>query len=103
MLSFGTIKNHCEDIPLIFDVTHALQCRELGSETSGGRRSQVLELARAGIALGLAGIFLESHPNPDKAFCDGPSALPINQLEEFLAQLKSIDNLVKSLPNIQIK
>ena len=103
MLGFGTIKNYCEDIPLIFDVTHALQCRELGSETSGGKRSQILELARAGIALGLAGIFLESHPNPDKALCDGPSALPINQLEGFLGQLKSIDNLVKSLPKIEIK
>ena len=103
MLGFGEIKNYCDDIPLIFDVTHSLQCREIGSETSSGRRSQILELARAGIALGLAGIFLESHPNPDKALCDGPSALPINQLKEFLRQLKSIDDLVKSLPKVQIK
>jgi len=103
MLSFGLIKEYCHNIPLIFDVTHSLQCRDIGSVISGGRRSQIIELARAGIATGIAGIFLECHPDPNKALCDGPSALPIDKLEEFLKQIKSLDSLVKSFPNIIIK
>ncbi len=102
MLGFGVMKGCCSDLPLIFDVTHALQCRDPGGAASGGRRSQVLELARAGMAVGLAGLFLESHPNPDKAPCDGPSALPLDQLEAFLGQIKRIDELVKSFPSLSI-
>jgi 2-dehydro-3-deoxyphosphooctonate aldolase (KDO 8-P synthase) len=64
MLGFGVMKKACEGLPVIFDVTHALQQRESGAAASGGRRSQVLELARSGMALGLAGLFLEAHPNP---------------------------------------
>ena len=63
---------------------------------SGGRRAQVAELARAGLAVGLAGLFLEAHPDPDKARCDGPSALRLDKLEPFLAQAKAVDDLVKS-------
>ncbi len=103
MLGFGEMKNMCENIPLIFDVTHSLQCRGIGSSTSGGRRNQVFELARSGLATGIAGIFLESHPNPNEALCDGPCALPINYLEEFLTQLVEIDKLIKSFPKINIK
>ena len=55
-----------------------------------------MELARAGMAVGLAGLFIESHPNPDAARCDGPSALPLAKLEPFLAQMKAIDELVKN-------
>lgn len=102
MLGFGVIKRCCNDLPLIFDVTHALQCRDTTSVASGGRRSQVFELARAGIAVGLAGLFLESHPDPDKALCDGPSALPLDQLEPFLSQVKAIDDVAKALPTIII-
>ena len=69
---------------------------------SGGRRAQVVELARAGLAVGLAGLFLEAHPEPDKAKCDGPSALPLDQLEPFLAQMKALDDLVKSFPPLNI-
>ena len=98
MLGFGVMKRCCNDLPLIFDVTHALQCRDPGGAASGGRRSQVLELARAGMAVGLAGLFLESHPDPDQARCDGPSALPLEQLEPFLSQLKAVDQLVKGMP-----
>jgi 2-dehydro-3-deoxyphosphooctonate aldolase (KDO 8-P synthase) len=87
---------------MIFDVTHALQCRDAAGAASGGRRGQVLELARSGMALGLAGLFLEAHPDPDKARCDGPSALPLAQLEPFLAQVKAVDELVKSLPPLEI-
>ena len=102
MLGFGVMKQSCGNAPLIFDVTHALQCRDAGGAASGGRRGQVVELARSGMALGLAGLFLEAHPDPDKARCDGPSALPLAQLEPFLAQVKAVDDLVKSLPALEI-
>jgi 2-dehydro-3-deoxyphosphooctonate aldolase (KDO 8-P synthase) len=102
MLGFGVVKRCCDDLPLIFDVTHALQCRDPGGAASGGRRSQVLELARAGIAVGLAGLFLEAHPDPNQAKCDGPSALPLDQLEPFLSQVKAIDDVVKGMPPVSI-
>ena len=73
MLGFGVMKRACGNAPLIFDVTHALQCRDPGGAASGGRRSQVAELARAGMAVGLAGLFLEAHPEPDKASAMGPA------------------------------
>lgn len=103
MLGFGVMKKTCQNIPLIFDVTHALQCRDPGGAASGGRRSQVVDLARAGIAVGLAGLFLEAHPDPDKARCDGPSALPLDLLEPFLSQLKALDELVKAQPQLNIR
>ena len=102
MLGFGVMKQCCGDAPIIFDVTHALQCRDPGGSASGGRRSQVADLARAGMSVGLAGLFLEAHPDPDKALCDGPSALPLGQLEAFLQQVKAVDDLVKSLPPLTI-
>ena len=94
MLGFGIMKQM--HVPVIFDVTHALQKPGGHTDSAGGRREQVTELARAGVALGLAGLFLESHPDPSKAKCDGPSALPLDKLEPFLSQLKAIDGLVKS-------
>jgi 2-dehydro-3-deoxyphosphooctonate aldolase (KDO 8-P synthase) len=102
MLGFGVMKRTCDDLPLIFDVTHALQCRDPGGAASGGRRSQVVDLAKSGMAVGLAGLFLEAHPDPNQARCDGPSALPLDQLESFLTQVKAIDDLVKSQPMINI-
>ena len=102
MLGFGVMKRTCEELPLIFDVTHALQCRDPGGAASGGRRSQVVDLAKSGVAVGLAGLFLEAHPDPDQARCDGPSALPLDQLEPFLSQVKAIDDLVKSQPVLEI-
>jgi 2-dehydro-3-deoxyphosphooctonate aldolase (KDO 8-P synthase) len=102
MLGFGVMKGRCDDLPVIFDVTHALQCRDPGGKASGGRRAQVLDLARAGMAVGLAGLFLESHPDPVQARCDGPSALPLDQLEPFLAQVKAVDELVKGFPPLVI-
>ena len=103
MLGFGVMKRSCNDLPLIFDVTHALQCRDPGGAASGGRRSQVVDLARAGMAVGLAGLFLESHPDPNTARCDGPSALPLDQLEAFLTQVKAIDDVVKAMPAMNIQ
>lgn len=102
MLGFGVMKKVTGGLPVIFDVTHALQQRDSLGKASGGRRSQVLELARSGMALGLAGLFLEAHPNPNEAKCDGPSALPLGQLEAFLFQVKAIDDLVKSFPPVVI-
>lgn len=102
MLGFGVMRKTTGEVPVIFDVTHALQRRDPGDAASGGRRAQVAELARAGMATGLAGLFLESHPDPSKALCDGPSALPLAQLEPFLEQVKGVDDLVKSLPNLNI-
>jgi 2-dehydro-3-deoxyphosphooctonate aldolase (KDO 8-P synthase) len=102
MLGFGVMKRTCDDLPLIFDVTHALQCRDPGGAASGGRRSQVGELAKAGMAVGLAGLFLEAHPDPIRARCDGPSALPLDLLEAFLSQIKAVDDLVKGMPTIAI-
>ena len=102
MLGFSVMKKTTANAPVIFDVTHSLQQRAAGAAASGGRREQVVELARSGLALGLAGLFLEAHPNPDQAKCDGPSALPLDQLEPFLAQMKAIDDLVKSVPPLVI-
>jgi len=103
MLGFGVMKRVSGNLPIIFDVTHALQQRDSGSAASGGRRAQVLELARSGMALGLAGLFLEAHPDPSASKCDGPSALPLGKLEVFLAQVKQVDDLVKSMPKVEIE
>jgi len=102
MLGFAVMEQTTGGLPLIFDVTHALQRRAPGDSASGGRRQQVLALARSGMALGLAGLFLESHPDPDKALCDGPSALPLSLLEPFLEQVLAVDQTVKGLPPLTI-
>ncbi|EDM28167.1 Fructose-bisphosphate aldolase, class II [Lentisphaera araneosa HTCC2155] len=103
MLGFRTMKQSTGGAPVIFDVTHSLQCRDPLGAASGGRREQVLELARSGMATRLAGLFLESHPNPEEAKCDGPSALPLDLLKPFLQQVKAIDDLVKSFEELEIK
>ena len=103
MLGFGVMKKNCPGVPLIFDVTHSLQTRDSGSAASGGRREQVLDLALAGMATGLAGLFLEAHPDPNRAKCDGPSALPLAKLEDFLLRVKAVDDLVKSFPALDIQ
>ena len=102
MLGFEVMREATMGCPLIFDVTHSLQRRDPGEAASGGRRDQVLKLAKAGAAVGIAGLFLEAHPNPDEALCDGPSALPLSQLEPFLEQVKAVDALVKSQPELAI-
>lgn len=102
MLGFGVMKKVSGNVPVIFDVTHSLQQRDASSAASGGRREQVADLARAGMATGLAGLFLEAHPDPDSALCDGPSALPLDQLKPFLTQMKAIDDLVKSFTSLQL-
>ena len=103
MLGFRTMKEISGGAPIIFDVTHALQCRDPMGAASGGRRHQVAELGRAGIAIGIGGLFLEAHPDPDTAKCDGPSALPLAMLEPFLAEMKAVDDVIKNLPALDIK
>ena len=103
MLGFEVMSQATTGCPLIFDVTHSLQRRDPGEAASGGRRDQVLKLAKAGAAVGIAGLFLEAHPNPDEALCDGPSALPLVQLEPFLEQVKAVDALAKSQPELTIQ
>ncbi len=93
MLGFGIMKKFA--YPVLFDVTHALQIPGGRADSADGRGSAVVELARAGMAQGLAGLFLEAHPNPQEAKCDGPCALQLSKLELFLEQMKAIDELVK--------
>ena len=94
MLGFPLMKKFL--YPVIFDVTHSLQQPGAGLGSADGRRAQVTELAKAGLSQGLAGLFLETHPDPDKALCDGPCALKLKSLHPFLDQMKDIDNLIKS-------
>ncbi|ASG66083.1 MULTISPECIES: 3-deoxy-8-phosphooctulonate synthase [Idiomarina] len=82
--------------PVIFDATHALQRPGGRTDSADGRRAQAAQLARSGMALGIAGLFIEAHPNPDEAKCDGPCALPLRALEGYLEQMKAVDDLVKS-------
>jgi len=98
MLGFGIMK--AMNVPVFFDVTHSLQMPGGRADSAGGRRAQVTELALAGMSQGLAGLFLEAHPDPDQAKCDGPCALRLSQLEPFLKRVKAIDDLVKSFAPI---
>lgn len=94
MLGFPILKSF--SYPVLFDVTHALQMPGARTDSADGRRKDVTALAKSGIAQGIAGLFLEAHPNPDKALCDGPCALPLDKLEAFLQQIKALDELIKS-------
>lgn len=95
MLSFSTMKE--TSYPVIFDVTHSLQKPGARADSADGRRSQVVQLGLAGMSQGIAGLFLESHPDPSKAKCDGPCALALDKLLPFLTQMKQMDELAKSL------
>jgi 2-dehydro-3-deoxyphosphooctonate aldolase (KDO 8-P synthase) len=102
-MGFGVMKEMSGGAPIICDTVHASQMRLPGSEASGGRRALVPDLTRAVLAIGIAGIFIEAYEDPDKAKCDGPSALPFNKLEQFIVQAKAIDDLVKSMDLVNIK
>ncbi|ANG63976.1 3-deoxy-8-phosphooctulonate synthase [Marinobacterium aestuarii] len=94
MLGFTIMKEF--GYPVMFDATHALQMPGGRADSADGRRAMVAQLSRAGLSQGIAGLFLESHPDPEKAKCDGPCALPLAKLEPYLAQMKAVDDLVKS-------
>ena len=98
MLGFKVMKKF--GYPLVFDVTHSLQIPGGLGNSAAGRRESILELGLAGLSQKIAGLFLEAHPDPDKALCDGPSALRLNQLEPFLKQMKAVDELVKSFETL---
>lgn len=98
MLGFSVMKKL--RYPVVFDVTHALQKPGGLAASADGRRADVTTLARAGMSQGIAGLFLEAHPDPAQAKCDGPCALPLDKLEEFLVQMKAVDDLVKSFPEL---
>ncbi len=100
MLGFSEMK--ATGYPVFFDVTHALQMPGGQSNAAGGRRQKVFQLGLAGMSQGLAGLFLEAHPDPSKAMCDGPCALPLDKLRPFLLQMKAMDDFVKQLPQIEI-
>ena len=103
-MGFGVMKKVCGDRPVTFDVTHALQERDAQDKAFGGRGEQVVDPARAGIAVGLAGLFPETCPDPKNAKRDDPSALPLDRLEPFLVQeIKALDDLVKSFPPLVIE
>ena len=100
-LNFGIMKTI--GCPVVFDVTHSLQIPGGRSDSAGGRRQAVSDLMLAGMSQGIGGLFLESHPNPAEAKCDGPCALPLDQLEAFLKQAKAMDDLVKGFQPLDVK
>jgi 2-dehydro-3-deoxyphosphooctonate aldolase (KDO 8-P synthase) len=92
-----------EFAPVLFDATHALQRPGGRADSADGRRQQAVALTRAGMALGIAGLFLEAHPNPAEAKCDGPCALPLGALRPYLEQMLAIDCLVKNFSELVIE
>lgn len=87
--------------PVVFDATHSVQLPGGNGTSSGGDRRFVPVLARAATAVGVAGLFMETHPRPEKALSDGPNSVPLDRMEELLTQLKAIDRLVKSTPYLE--
>ena len=99
MLGMDLMKDYA---PVVFDATHALQKPGGRSDSADGRREQAAALARSGMALGIAGLFLEAHPDPSQAMCDGPCALPLDSLRAYLEQMLAIDRLVKGFAPLVI-
>jgi 2-dehydro-3-deoxyphosphooctonate aldolase (KDO 8-P synthase) len=100
-LNFGIMKK--TGCPVVFDITHSLQIPGGRSDSADGRRQAVFELMSAGMSQGIGGLFLESHPNPSEAKCDGPCALPLDKLEPFLKQAKAIDDLIKNFEPVVVQ
>lgn len=101
-MAFGVMKEMTGGVPIICDTVHASQMRLPGSEASGGRRALVPDLTRAVLGIGIAGIFIEAYEDPDKAKCDGPSAIPFDKLDEFITQAKAVDDVVKAMDLVYI-
>lgn len=98
MLGFSVMKNF--SYPVLFDATHALQLPGGLAEAADGRRGSVTELSLAGLSQGLAGLFIEAHPNPESALCDGPCALRLDKLEPFLERMDAMDTLIKQFESL---
>ena len=92
----GISEQKAFNYPIILDVTHSLQLPGGQGNSAGGRSHQAEDLARAAIALKISGLFIEVHPNPEKALCDGPSATKLEDFEDMITKIKKIDDLVKS-------
>lgn len=88
--------------PVVFDATHSVQLPGGQGNASGGQREFVPVLARAAVACGISGLFMETHPDPAKALSDGPNAWPLDQMEALLKQLIALDNIVKSQPLLEL-
>ena len=84
--------------PVVFDATHSVQLPGAAGGKSGGQREFVPVLARAAVAVGVSGLFMETHPNPDKALSDGPNAWPLDQMEALLTDLQALDSVSKARP-----
>ncbi len=95
MRSFDILKQ--SNCPIIFDATHSVQLPGAGNGVSLGQRHFVPSLSRAAISVGISGIFMETHPNPDEALSDGPNSVYLDKIEGILSDILSIDNIVKSL------
>ena len=93
MLNFQIMKNF--NVPVIFDATHSLQLPGGLGNAAGGRREFLLPLAKAGLSQGIAGLFLEAHPNPDEAKCDGPCAIAADAIYSVISQLSALDTFIK--------
>jgi 2-dehydro-3-deoxyphosphooctonate aldolase (KDO 8-P synthase) len=89
------------ECPVVFDATHSVQLPGAGGDRSGGQREMVPALARAAVAVGVAGVFLETHPNPDQAPSDGPNMWPLRRMGELLETLIELDQLVKKRPYLE--
>ena len=98
MLGFSVMKKF--GYPLLFDATHALQQPGGLPDAAGGRRADVTSLSLAGLSQGIAGLFIEAHPDPASALCDGPCALRLDRIKPFLGQMKALDTLVKGFPQL---
>ncbi|MDE2196375.1 MAG: 3-deoxy-8-phosphooctulonate synthase [Gammaproteobacteria bacterium] len=89
--------------PVVFDATHSVQLPGGQGGSSGGQRQFIPVLARAAIGAGVAGLFMETHPDPDKALCDGPNSWPLELMSELLETLKEIDGAVKRRPYVEAR
>ena len=98
MLGFSVMKKL--SYPVLFDATHALQLPGGLAQAADGRRGSVTELSLAGLSQGLAGLFIEAHPNPESALCDGPCALRLDKLEPFLERMDAMDTLIKQFESL---
>ena len=98
MLGFSVMKKF--GYPLLFDATHALQQPGGLPDAADGRRADVTSLSLAGLSQGIAGLFIEAHPDPASALCDGPCALRLDRIKPFLEQMKALDTLVKGFPQL---
>ena len=89
------------DCPVVFDATHSVQLPGGQGNVSGGQREFVPVLARAAIGAGIAGLFMETHPDPDNAWSDGPNAWPLNHMQALLSQLKALDDVIKQSDRLE--